>query len=70
MSLMGRQKTPITQNFMKKYMNRLLTGKDFSGKEIARFRSAIETAPVPEDEKENLRNLLRTIINTQSTEEK
>jgi len=70
MSLIGRQQTPITQNFMKKYMNRLLTGKDFSGKEIARFRSAIETAPVPEDEKENLRNLLRTIINTQSTEEK
>ena len=70
MSLMGRQKTPITQNFMKKYMNRLLTGKDFSGKEIARFRSAIETAPVPEEEKENLRELLRTMINTQSTEEK
>jgi hypothetical protein len=65
MSLMGRQKTPVAENFIKKYMDRLMTGQDFSGKELTRFRQAIEVAPVEEDERANLNRMLDSITNNQ-----
>ena len=65
MSLMGRQKTPVAENFIKKYMDRLMTGQDFSGKELTRFRQAIEVAPVEEDERANLYRMLDSITNNQ-----
>lgn len=68
MSLMGRQKTPVAENFIRKYMDRLMTGKDFSNKEITRFRQAIEVAPVEEDERQKLKNMLNSIVNNQSKE--
>lgn len=42
-----------------------MTGQDFSGKELTRFRQAIEVAPVEEDERANLNRMLDSIINNQ-----
>ena len=39
--------------------------KDFSGKELTRFRQAIEVAPVEEDERANLNRMLDSITNNQ-----
>ena len=69
MSMMGRQKTPVAQNFIRKYFNRLMISKELSNKEILRIRQAIETAPnFTDEEKQKVKDMLNSQIESQSIE--
>jgi len=69
MSMMGRQKTPVAQNFIKKYFKRLMISKELSNKEILRIRQAIEIAPnFTDEEKQKVKDMLNSQIESQSIE--
>ena len=69
MTMMGRQKTPVAENFIKKYFKRLMISKELSNKEILRIRQSIEVAPgFSDEERQSLMNMLNSHIETQSKE--
>ena len=69
MSLMGKQKTPIAEKFIRKYMDRVLIGGEMTDTEIRDARKAIDMSNIEDEYKQNYHDMINSIVKNQTLED-